>query len=65
MSRNTLNTLKDFKLSGSKKGKLYSLPALGKELGIDIARLPVSIFPLMTAPRSRSAAATSRKATIW
>jgi aconitate hydratase len=43
MSRNTLNTLKEFKISGSKKGQLYSLPALGKKLGVDIARLPVSI----------------------
>jgi aconitate hydratase len=43
MSRNTLNTLKEFKISGSKKGQLYSLPALGKKLGIDVARLPVSI----------------------
>jgi len=43
MSRNTLNTLKDFKISDSKKGKLYSLPALEKSLGINISRLPVSI----------------------
>ncbi|MGE5623126.1 MAG: aconitate hydratase AcnA, partial [Bacillota bacterium] len=43
MSRNTLNTLKEFNISGSKKGKFYSLPALGKKLGVDIARLPVSI----------------------
>ena len=43
MSHNTLNTLKEFKLSGSKKGSFYSLPALGKSLGVDISRLPVSI----------------------
>lgn len=43
MSRNTLNTLKEFKISGSKKGTFYSLPALGKKLGVDISRLPVSI----------------------
>ena len=43
MSRNTLNTLKEFNISGSRKGKLYSLPALGKKLGVDISRLPVSI----------------------
>ncbi|EJN07551.1 aconitate hydratase AcnA [Herbaspirillum sp. YR522] len=43
MSRNTLNTLKEFKISGSKKGKFYSLPALQKSLGINISRLPVSI----------------------
>jgi aconitate hydratase len=43
MSRNTLNTLKEFSISGSKKGKFYSLPALEKKLGVDISRLPVSI----------------------
>ncbi|MET3130058.1 aconitate hydratase [Oxalobacteraceae bacterium GrIS 1.11] len=43
MSRNTLNTLKDFKISDSKKGKFYSLPALEKNLGINVSRLPVSI----------------------
>jgi len=43
MSRNTLNTLKEFKISGSKKGKFYSLPALQKSLGVNISRLPVSI----------------------
>ena len=43
MSRNTLNTLKDFPISGSKKGKFYSLPALEKELGAKISRLPMSI----------------------
>ncbi|NHZ37291.1 aconitate hydratase AcnA [Massilia rubra] len=43
MSRNTLNTLKDFKLSAGKKGKFYSLPALQKSLGVNVSRLPVSI----------------------
>ncbi|MEB0134103.1 aconitate hydratase AcnA [Actimicrobium sp. CCC2.4] len=43
MARNTLNTLKEFKLPDSKKGKFYSLPALQKKLGVDISRLPVSI----------------------
>ncbi|MFT5588212.1 MAG: aconitate hydratase [Bradyrhizobium sp.] len=43
MACNTLNTLKEFKLSDSKKGKFYSLPALQKKLGIDISRLPISI----------------------
>jgi aconitate hydratase len=43
MARNTLNTLKDFKISDSKIGKLYSLPALEKKLGITLTRLPVSI----------------------
>ncbi|HZV65768.1 MAG TPA: aconitase family protein, partial [Telluria sp.] len=43
MSRNTLNTLKEFKLSAGQKGKFYSLPALEKSLGLNISRLPVSI----------------------
>jgi aconitate hydratase len=43
MSNNTLNTLKEFKISGTKKGKFYSLPALQKKLDINIDRLPVSI----------------------
>ncbi len=43
MSHNTLNTLKEFKISGAKKGQFYSLPALQKALGTKIDRLPVSI----------------------
>src|SRR5690606_32582960 len=43
MARNTLNTLKEFNISGSKKGTFYSLPALGKKLGVNVSRLPVSI----------------------
>ncbi len=43
MSHNTLSTLKEFKISGAKKGKFYSLPALQKALGNKIVRLPVSI----------------------
>jgi aconitate hydratase len=43
MSRNTLNTLKEFKLTAGQKGKFYSLPALQQSLGVNIARLPVSI----------------------
>jgi aconitate hydratase len=43
MSYNTLNTLKEFKISATKKGKFYSLPALQKSLGVNIDRLPVSI----------------------
>ena len=49
MSRNTLNTLKDFRISASKKGKFYSLPALAKSLGKDISRLPVSIRIVLEA----------------
>ncbi|MCM0044385.1 MAG: aconitate hydratase AcnA [Burkholderiaceae bacterium] len=43
MSHNTLNTLKEFKVSATRKGKFYSLPALQKSLGVNIDRLPVSI----------------------
>ncbi|SAI72422.1 aconitate hydratase [Bordetella ansorpii] len=42
MPHNTLDTLKTFKL-GKKTCQYYSLPALGKALGIDVQRLPVSI----------------------
>ncbi|MCC2962605.1 aconitate hydratase AcnA [Massilia sp. IC2-278] len=43
MSRNTLNTLKDFPLAGGQSGQFYSLPALGESLGVNLSRLPVSI----------------------
>ncbi len=43
MSNNTLKTLKEFKISATKKGKFHSLPALQKSLGVNIDRLPVSI----------------------
>ncbi|HJW56891.1 MAG TPA: aconitate hydratase AcnA [Burkholderiaceae bacterium] len=45
MSRNT-NTLskpREFAISNSRKGQFYSLPALGKKLGVNISRLPISI----------------------
>jgi aconitate hydratase len=42
MAHNLHNTLKEFD-SGTGKGKLYSLPQLGKALNIKIDRLPVSI----------------------
>jgi aconitate hydratase len=38
MPHNLLNTLQRFR-----HGRLYSLPALGKALNVDVARLPVSI----------------------
>ncbi|WP_293781411.1 aconitate hydratase AcnA [uncultured Oxalicibacterium sp.] len=49
MSRNTLNTLKEFNISGSRKGAFYSLPALGKKLGVNVSRLPVSIRIVLEA----------------
>ena len=42
MPHNTLDTLKNFKI-GDKSCQYYSLPALGKALGVDVQRLPVSI----------------------
>jgi aconitate hydratase len=43
MSRNTLNTLKEFPLAPGQSGQYYSLPALAESLGVNISRLPVSI----------------------
>ena len=43
MARNLHKTLKDFDAGSGKKAKLYSLPALGKALGLNVDRLPVSI----------------------
>jgi aconitate hydratase A / 2-methylisocitrate dehydratase len=37
------STCKSFSTASGKTGKYYSLPALGKQLGIDLSRLPVSI----------------------
>ncbi len=42
MAHNLHKTLKEFD-NGSGKGKFYSLPQLGKQLGVKIDRLPVSI----------------------
>lgn len=41
--QDAFKTLKDFKISDTKKGKFFSLPALEKNLGVKISRLPVSI----------------------
>ena len=49
MSRNTLKTLKDFRISASKKGKFHSLPALAKALNLDLSRLPISIRIVLEA----------------
>src|SRR6266481_3756942 len=43
MSHNLFNTLQEFKMGSGKSGKFYSLPALGKALGVNTSRLPVSI----------------------
>ncbi len=37
------STCKTFSTASGKTGKYYSLPALGRQLGIDLSRLPVSI----------------------
>lgn len=36
-------TVKTFPVTDKKQGHLYSIPALGKELNLDLSRLPVSI----------------------
>lgn len=41
--QDAFKTLKDFKISDTKKGKFFSLPALEKNLDVKISRLPVSI----------------------
>ena len=59
MSRNTLNTLKDFKLSAGQKGKFYSLPELAKQFlplaswqsSLEIKR-PCSVQRSCWCPRS-------------
>ncbi|MBU6492996.1 MAG: aconitate hydratase AcnA [Burkholderiales bacterium] len=43
MAHNLHKTLKEFDIGGKKKGQFYSLPQLGKALGVDVSRLPVSI----------------------
>ncbi|PLT19541.1 aconitate hydratase AcnA [Ralstonia mannitolilytica] len=43
MPHNLNKTLKEFKINGGQTGKFHSLPQLGKELGVAIERLPVSI----------------------
>jgi aconitate hydratase len=42
MRHDPFKALKSFKI-GHQKGQLYSLPALGKSLGLNISQLPVSI----------------------
>jgi aconitate hydratase len=42
MPHNTFDTLKEFKI-GDKTCQYYSLPALGKALGVDVQKLPVSL----------------------
>ncbi|MBC7857249.1 MAG: aconitate hydratase AcnA [Burkholderiaceae bacterium] len=43
MSRNTLNTLREFAIAPGRQGQFHSLPALQESLGADLSRLPVSI----------------------
>ncbi|SFC95050.1 aconitate hydratase AcnA [Massilia yuzhufengensis] len=49
MSRNTLNTLKEFPAGAGQTGQYYSLPALGEALGVNLSRLPVSIRIVLEA----------------
>ncbi|MES2048353.1 MAG: aconitate hydratase AcnA [Pseudomonadota bacterium] len=41
--KDAFKTLKDFKISDTKKGKFFSLPALEKNLGVNLSRLPISV----------------------
>ncbi len=41
--QDAFKTLKDFKITDTKKGKFFSLPALEKNLGVKVSRLPISI----------------------
>lgn len=43
MPHNLHDTLKEFPIGPKRKGKYYSLPQLGRALGIKVERLPVSI----------------------
>jgi aconitate hydratase len=43
MMNDIFGTLRDFTTGNRKQGRLYSLPALGEKLGVQIGRLPVSI----------------------
>ena len=43
MSHNLFGTFQEFKMKSGKTGKYYSLPALGKALGVNTSRLPVSM----------------------
>ncbi len=49
MPHNSFNTFKKFKIGENKTGQYYSLPALGKALNINVARLPVSIRVVLEA----------------
>ncbi|QEI06132.1 aconitate hydratase AcnA [Pigmentiphaga aceris] len=48
MPHNSFNTLQEFKI-GKKTGQYYSLPELGKALGVAVERLPVSIRIVLEA----------------
>ena len=41
--KDAFKTLKEFKISDTKKGKFFSLPALEKSLDVKLSRLPISI----------------------
>src|SRR3954469_25047796 len=48
-AHNLFDTLQEFKLASGRKGKLYSLPALEKALGVKVSRLPVSLRIVLEA----------------
>jgi aconitate hydratase len=49
MPHNSFSTYKKFKIGDTRTGQFYSLPALGKALGVDVSRLPVSIRVVLEA----------------
>lgn len=51
MSCFTQNTYKEFPVTNEKKGHFYSIPDLGKELGLDLSRL-ASLHPYCSRVRT-------------
>ncbi len=43
MAHSIFDSLQEFRLASGRSGRFYSLPALGKALGAEVERLPVSI----------------------
>ena len=44
-----LGTLQSFDLGGGRQGRFYSIPVLGRALGVPVRRLPVSIRIVLEA----------------
>jgi len=50
-------------MGSGKSGKFYSLPALGKALGVNTSRLPVSLRVVLESVLRHCAARKSQKST--